>query len=55
VAEASATIAATRQEHSERRVGLAISSLAVSLLAVMLFLKIRQLDRRGRRADAPEE
>jgi cytochrome b6 len=47
VAAARATIAASREEHRERRIGLGISTLIVSLVAGLLYLKIRHLDRRA--------
>jgi cytochrome b6 len=42
---AQATTAAALAEHGRRRVGLAISTLVVSLVAGLLYLKIRQVDR----------
>ncbi len=47
VAEARATISASQKEHHERRIGLGISTLIVSLVAGLLYLKIRDLDRRA--------
>jgi len=45
VDEARATIAASLAEYRERRVGLAISTLIVSLVALLLYMKIREMDR----------
>ncbi len=43
---ARATLAAGLEEYSFRKIGLAISTLIVSLVALFLYLKIRELERR---------
>ena len=55
VESAQATIAAALDEYSFRKIGLAISTLVVSLVALFLYLKIRDIERRQAAAggDAP--
>jgi hypothetical protein len=45
VSEARATTAAAVEEYSFRKVGLAVSTLFMTLLALALYLKVRQIDR----------
>ncbi|MGE5232527.1 MAG: cytochrome b N-terminal domain-containing protein [Acidobacteriota bacterium] len=52
IAEARQTTQATVSEYRERKVGLGISTLIVTIVAGLLYLKIRDIDRRsGRRGD----
>jgi cytochrome b6 len=53
IASAKATIAASVTEYKQRKVGLAISTLIVTLVAGLLWLRIRQIDRDG--APPPSE
>ncbi len=52
--QARAAIAASLSEYRQREVGLAISTLIVTLVAVLLYLKIRQIDRQRPRGSGPD-
>jgi len=52
---ASATTTAALADYSFRKVGLGISTLIVSLVALLLWLKIREIDRRGSGAESGDD